>query len=267
METFRYLSRLFTVLCFSFLIVSCATRPSDPGAAAEYDRLNDPLEPTNRVIFAINEGLNQALFTPIAKIYNHLPEGFRKTISNEIEFVGLPADFANALLQGEGEVAKNALKRLFINGTFGFLGMFDPATDMGIPKVDENFGETLAVWGVPEGPYLVLPILGPTNLRDAFGKVPDSFMDPLSYAYGSQGSVDAASVTRRGIEGEAELAEYVDVLEDIKRDSLDFYATIRSLQRQRRENTIRDGQAPDPLLEDDESKCCIEPLSFDDDRL
>ena len=170
------------------------------------------------------------------------------------------------MLQGEGEVAKNALKRLFINGTIGFLGMFDPATNMGIPKVDENFGETLAVWGVPEGPYLVLPILGPTNLRDAFGKVPDSFMDPLSYAYGSQGSVDTASITRRGIEGEAELAEYVDVLEDIKRDSLDFYATIRSLQRQRRENTIRDGQAPDPLLEDDESKCCIEPLSFDDDR-
>ena len=266
METFRYLSRLLIVLCFSFLIISCATRPSDPGAAAEYDRLNDPLEPTNRVIFAINEGLNQALFTPIAKIYNHLPEGFRKTISNEIEFVGLPADFANALLQGEGEVAKNALKRLFINGTIGFLGMFDPATGMGIPEVDENFGETLAVWGVPEGPYLVLPILGPTNLRDAIGKVPDSFMDPLSYAYGSQGSVDAASITRRGIEGESELAEYVDVLEDIKRDSLDFYATIRSLQRQRRENTIRDGQAPDPLLEDDESKCCIEPLSFDDDR-
>ena len=265
MKTLRSLSRLFAVLCFSFLIISCATRPSDPDAAAEYDRVNDPLEPTNRVIFAINEGLNQVLFTPVAKLYNQLPKGFRKTISNEIEFVSLPADFANALLQGEGEVAKNALKRLFINGTVGFLGMFDPATDMGIPKVNENFGETLAVWGVPEGPYLVLPLLGPTNLRDAIGKVPDSFMDPLSYAYGSQGSIDTASVTRRGIEGESELAEYVDILEDIKRDSLDFYATIRSLQRQRRENTIRDGNAPDPLDSlEDETKCCIEPLSFDD---
>ena len=263
MKLFTSWRRYSIILSCSLLVISCATKPDDPEALAEYNRVNDPLEPTNRAIFAFNEGLNQILFTPIAKIYNHLPEPIRKSIGNEIRFVGLPADFANAVLQGEGEVAMHALQRLFINGTIGFLGLFDPATDMGIPEVDEDFGETLAVWGVPAGPYLVLPILGPTNLRDAIGKVPDSFMDPLSYAYGSQGSIDTASVTRRGIEGEAQLAEYVDILEDIKRDSLDFYATIRSLQRQRRDNDIRDGDAPDPL-DEEPSKCCIEPLSFDE---
>ncbi len=148
---------------------------------------------------------------------------------------------ANDLLQGELERAETTLVRFFLNSTVGLLGLFDVAADWGYPYHDEDFGQTLAVHGVGEGFYLVLPVLGPSNPRDGIGRLVDTFLDPLTYV-AQANDAEEYLIARTVVSGIDLRARNIETLDDLKRDSIDFYARIRSLYRQSRANAISNGE-------------------------
>ena len=226
----------------ALLTHGCATKPSeeDPEAVAAYEELNDGLEPINRVIFDVNDSVDETVIEPTARGYRTVvPEFGRQGIGNFLQNLRTPVILVNDLLQGKGGRAHDTFVRFLINSTFGVGGMIDIAAIEGIEGHDEDFGQTLAVWGVGEGPYFVIPILGPSNARDATGLVVDTFFDPLTFV-----APFVVSLSRRVVSGVDEREEVLDALEEIKGTSIDYYATIRSLYRQRREDEIRDGEPP-----------------------
>ena len=204
------------------------------GDAEELD-VNDPLEPLNRVIFGFNEVFNFFILEPVAKTYNFvLPEFARERISNFLANIRNPVVLVNDLLQGELERGMDTGARLVINTTLGLGGLFDVAEGMGFKSHSEDFGQTLAVWGVGEGFYLVLPLLGPSNPRDALGKfVIDSFFDPLGIYLDNTGR-DEIALSIAGVRGVTTYANIVEELGDLRETSIDFYGALRSLFRQRR---------------------------------
>jgi phospholipid-binding lipoprotein MlaA len=216
------------------------------------DSVNDPLEPMNRAIFSFNQFAEGLLFKPLALLYRDLlPPEVQDAVGGILEILHTPITLANDILQGEPERAAETLGRFFINGTVGLGGIFDVAAEFGMVGHSEDFGQTLAVWGSGEGMYLMLPLLGPSNVRDGIGLGVDAFIDPLTYyaSFGEQAGRSAA----RGID---QLSGVVDSLDEIERTSLDFYATLRSLYRQQRDDQIRNGAAP-PVVP-------IPSISFDD---
>lgn len=235
--------RLSTLLLASFLITACATapNPNDPEAVAEYNEINDPLEPFNRAMFELNRGLDTLILRPAATLYRGLiPPPIRDLVSNFLNNLKTPVVLLNDILQGESDRAMNTLSRFAINTTVGVLGFGDPATDMGFPDHSEDFGQTLATWGVNDGPYLVLPIIGPSNPRDAVGKVVDVLTDPVWHY--SQ-NVDKEYIPNQRMA--AELVDFrarnMEAIDDMEKTSLDYYAAVRSLYRQVRADEIRNG--------------------------
>ena len=238
-------ARMALLAGIALLIQGCATPPTDPDALAAYNEANDPLEPMTREIFAFNEGADKYLLRPIAEGYVAVvPEAGRHGVRNFLNNIRSPVVFANDLMQAEFERAGITAGRAIVNTTIGFGGLFDVASDVGLPYHDEDFGQTLAVWGVPEGPYLVLPIFGPSNPRDTVGLVADGFMDPLNW-YLDNIHLGYLTYVRAAIDGIDRRSEVLDTLDEIKRTSLDFYATIRSLYRQRRVDEINNGVTPE----------------------
>ncbi|MEE2760307.1 MAG: VacJ family lipoprotein [Pseudomonadota bacterium] len=209
-----------------------------PGAkdteSGELD-VNDPLEPLNRAIFGFNEIFNYFILEPVARTYNFVtPEFVRVRIGNFFTNIKSPVVLVNDLLQGEFERGLDIGARLIVNSTIGLAGFFDVAGEMGLKPHTEDFGQTLAVWGVGEGFYLVLPLLGPSNPRDALGKfVVDSFFDPLGYYVDNTGR-DDLNLALAGVRGVTTYAEIVEELGDLRETSIDFYGALRSLFRQRR---------------------------------
>ena len=225
-------------------VAGCAAPPRDPGETAESEEANDPFESVNRDIFAFNRELDHDAVRPAARTYRDIPDTLRDGIHNFLVTLGSPVVFANDLLQGEIDRAGDTLTRLVINLTAGVGGFFDVAKDRGgIEGHQADFGQTLGVWGVGEGPYLMLPVFGPSNPRDAFGRAVDGFMDPLHYFTGflgegiARGATSAVDQRERNLEG-------IDTLEQT---SVDYYATVRSVYRQRRNNLIRHG-TPGPTV-------------------
>lgn len=211
-------------------------------AQAADDDVGDPLEPFNRVIFSINDFLLRLLIRPIAEIYVDLfPEIVRDGVRNVLNNLRTPVVLVNDLLQGEGQRALDTTKRFFINSTIGLGGIIDVAEQWGIKGHDEDFGQTLAVWGVGEGFYLVLPILGPSNPRDGIGKLADFYLDPLSQwaANTDREEINYARTVVRGIDS---YSRVMDDLEKLRETSIDFYATVRSISRQKRQTEILNGQ-------------------------
>lgn len=237
------------MLC-AFAAPSSAADAAQPYTAAQaetdgYDDVNDPIEPVNRFIFGFNELVQAWVLRPATEVYRiFIPPPIRQVIGNMIDNVRSPVILANDLLQGETDRAWETTQRFAINTTIGVGGMFDWATDFGIPKHNEDFGQTLAVWGVGEGFYLVLPVFGPSNPRDAVGKVVDRFFDPLSFYLASE-NLEAAQYARLSTEAVDEYGGVVDELEELKRTSVDYYAALRSLYRQRRATEIRNGEELD----------------------
>ena len=243
MKVSHFIGNLARITLVTLFVTACATPPEDPEALAEYEEINDPLEPTNRKIFALNQGLDRFLFKPLAQGYALLPDPVRDSIGGMVENVSAPVNLANDLLQGEFSRAGVTLKRFAINSTVGIGGMFDAASRMGIEEHhNEDFGQTLAVWGSPAGPYVVIPVFGPSSPRAITGKVADSFLDPWSYIFADEDAKIEYWLIRGGIEGIDERARVLNVLDDIEEGSLDFYATVRSLYRQRRESEIENGE-------------------------
>lgn len=220
---------------------------ANDGDAEEPD-INDPLEPLNRAIFAFNEVFNLMILEPVAKTYNFVtPEFIRERISNFLANIKTPVVLVNDLLQGEFERSMDTGARMVINSTIGVAGFFDVADEMGFKPHSEDFGQTLAVWGVGEGFYMVLPLLGPSNPRDALGKfVVDSFFDPLGIYLDNTGRSEIA-LSLAGVRGVTTYANIVEELGDLRETSIDFYGALRSLFRQRRKAEIRnsdDGIVP-----------------------
>jgi phospholipid-binding lipoprotein MlaA len=173
--------------------------------------------------------------------YNHaVPEQIRNGLHNTLENMDLPVTFANDILQGAPVRGAQTLGRIVVNSTMGIGGFFDIAAKMGIPPHTEDFGQTLGVWGMGEGPFMVLPLLGPSPPRDTAGRVVDIFFDPFTYARFD--GYRTLGYARAGL-GVLDLrARNVDTLDQIERTSIDYYATQRSLYRQYRNSEIRNGE-------------------------
>ncbi len=238
---------------FLVLIMSvtggCATspNPADPEAVAEFNAINDPGEPANRAIFAVNRGLDAAFLKPVAMAYRDMtPQFFQDRINDALDNLRSPVIFFNDVLQGELERAVATVIRFMINSSLGLLGLNDIATDLGVEGHDEDFGQTLAVWGIPEGPYMMLPLFGPSNPRDAIGIVVDFLIDPFNIWAGNTDR-DYAIYSRSAARAVDLRALHMETLDELEKSSLDFYASIRSLYRQRRVNEIGNGDPLDNL--------------------
>lgn len=201
----------------------------------------DPWEGFNRAMFTVNDTLDTAFFVPAAKTYRAVThKKQRKGIRNLLANARMPVVLVNDLLQGEFKRAGHTVSRFAINTTIGFGGMGDPAERMGIPEHSEDFGQTLAVWGIPSGPYLVLPFFGPSTLRDGVGAAADSAIDPVFWV-----RTDAAQYTRYARTGITTLSvrePLIEPLKDIRMNSLDYYASIRSFYLQSRKREIANGR-------------------------
>lgn len=220
-------------------MASCSTRNAEPVMAGDVE-INDPFENANRAVFSFNSAVDRAVIHPIAKGYNAaLPKPVRTGVDNVLRNLKSPVTFANQTLQGDAEGAGNVLVRAVVNTLIGFGGIFDVAGSEGIKYEQEDFGQTLATWGVGHGPYLVVPIIGPSSLRDYVGYAVDSFADPLRwYLF----NVDHEEIYygKVGMEYLTLRASLVDVLEDLEKSSIDYYAATRSAYYQRREALVND---------------------------
>jgi len=229
---------------------ACATRPdpADQAAVAAYQEANDPVEPLNRYFFAVNDQLLDGLILkPAAQGYDAVLPGFAKnSIRHFLDNLRTPVILVNDVLQGEWDRAGTTITRFGINTTAGVGGLLDPATGWGYDRHGEDFGQTLAVWGTGEGPYIFLPLLGPAPPRDLAGFVVDQAFDPLTYVFWNRDSV--IPPTRFIVNGLDLRARNLDTLDEIERTSVDYYAALRSLYRQSRNNEIANGEIdPDNL--------------------
>ena len=205
----------------------------------------DPFESTNREIYVINEKLDDYLFKPVARSWREIPDFPRKNLSNLAETAGAPLDIANAILQLDTESIRLTLSRFIINLTFGIGGMYDVASTEAfgsIEKRSEDFGQTLAVWGFSEGPYIMLPIFGPSNVRDTIGRGVDTIFNPLTFAYRMNGIGFESRLPQPVVSGASTREKYMDYIDEVKSSSLDFYATMRSLYSQQREKEVLNGK-------------------------
>jgi len=233
-------------LLLFLVLAGCATPPADPAARAAFEQNNDPLEPLNRKILDVNQILDRILLKPVAKVYIAIvPEEGRDALRRALDNMKEPVVVINNVLQGETDRAAIAGGRFTINTTFGIAGLFDVAAKWGLDKQDGDFGQTLFVWGFPQGPYLILPILGPSNPRDGIGMGIDAYIDPFSLLATSK-ALDQIQITRFVLGGVDERARVIDVLDDLEKNSLDYYAQLRSLAQQHRAAELRHGAAAGP---------------------
>lgn len=240
------MSPLPPLIAALLLLGACAGRPpaGDAEALAEYQTNNDPIEPTNRFFYRINDGLDTYFLAPIARGYRYaVPGAVRRPIHNVVANITTPVIFANDVLQAKPRRAGDSMMRFLINSTAGVGGLFDVATSLGYPEHDSGFGTTLALWGVGEGPFLFLPVLGPSNPRDAAGFAGNILLDPLTFA--TFGGSQTLGIARFGTAAVDSRERALDPFDNIKKSALDPYATFRSLYRQNRQSEIEARRAPD----------------------
>ncbi|MBI3441399.1 MAG: VacJ family lipoprotein [Proteobacteria bacterium] len=214
----------------------------------------DPIEPVNRFIFGFNDILDKILIEPLAKGYNAVLPGFvRDSVQSFMRNLQSPLLVANNLLQGKVGDAGVATARFLINSTVGIIGLVDVAQAQGLTYKDEDFGQTLATWGIGDGFYLVLPILGPSSLRDTAGLAVDAYADPVRIVADNTDN-NWIYYTREGLEGIDTRSRLIKAVDDLRRNSLDYYAAVRSAYAQKRAALIRDdkpGTVPKVLNYDD----------------
>ena len=223
------------------LLGGCATT-----GASQAKNPRDPWEGMNRGIYKFNDVVDRATLKPVAKGYKKvMPEWFRHGVGNFFSNLQYPATIINQLLQGKPKLAARDTGRLLTNTLLGFGGILDPASRVGLDKNDEDLGQTLGVWGVPSGPFIMLPFLGPTTIRDAPSSFAEFFLDPLTYSdvqwevlWGMR-ALDIVDVR----------AQYL-ALDPVIQRSYDPYAFVRNSWLQRREYQVRDGDVPEENLEE-----------------
>lgn len=233
-------------LALSLALGACATRPDprDAEAVAEFNATNDPLEPLNRGMFFVHDGIDTLVLRPVAEAYRiFLPPELRTAIRNVLANLRTPVILVNDVLQGDTQRAATTMGRFIVNTTVGIGGIFDRATEFGLLGHTEDFGQTLAVWGAPEGPYLFIPVLGPSSPRDLAGFAVDIAINPLTYVGGGE-TLEAINITRTGLSVADTREGLIQPLDQLRAGSLDYYAALRSAYRQRRVVEIRNQAQP-----------------------
>ncbi len=215
------------------LFVSACANTNDLKTTHEND---DPFEPYNRVMFNINQAFYNVFLDPIVYAYRAAtPKGFRTAMDNAFSNIAIPLDAVNNLLQGDISGARDNIFRFIVNTTYGMGGINDVASDFGLPQDSQDFGKTMAVWGVAEGPYIELPGIGGSNLRDAFGIAGDFFLGPFTWILWDEENswyymgIPNIIVTRE---------KYIDFATAIKTDSVDFYSAMKATLQQNRRASV-----------------------------
>jgi phospholipid-binding lipoprotein MlaA len=225
------------IVSASFL---CAALAGCASMSEPRDRENsDPLEPVNRLVFNANDAIDTAILRPVAETYGAVvPQFVRDRIRAFTANLQEPRIFVNNLLQLRINDAGFTFARFYVNSTLGLAGLFDVASEHGLPRQTGDFGETLYVWGVDSGPYLVLPLFGPSNIRDAFGLAVDLYTTPPAHLIaGSTGTwITVGTYVVSGIDLRW---RNIDTLDQIKANALDYYAQFRSIARQYRDGQLR----------------------------
>jgi phospholipid-binding lipoprotein MlaA len=225
------------------LATGCAAKPDkvQVQGLSEDAETNDPYESTNRKLYRVSDAVDKAAIHPVANGYRRVTtSGFRDHLHNLLTNLGGPAQFTNDVLQGKPRKAGDSFMRLLINTTLGVGGVFDVASSWGYREHSTDFGLTLAVWGVPSGPYLFLPVLGPSDPRDGVAYGVNSLFSPLTWvSFGGSATLGYARFGVRAVDSRARLISETDT---IQRTALDPYATFRSLYQQHREAEIQNAQ-------------------------
>tara|TARA_E500000178_G_scaffold47824_1_gene43058 strand:- start:1192 stop:1992 length:801 start_codon:yes stop_codon:yes gene_type:complete len=206
-------------------------------------KIKDCFEKLNRATFSLNQGLDKAIIKPIAKGYRKLPDPIQKGTSNAVKNISTLVTIPNNVLQGDIKTAAINTGRLIVNTTIGILGFVDVANKMGFPKyVKEDYGQTLGAWGVGPGCYVVLPILGPSTVRDTAGSFVNVFGGDPWYNASTHGNNEFLSerlyLTSKALSGVEFRANNIDSINNLQMNSIDFYASVKSLYLQDRENKI-----------------------------
>ncbi len=236
------LTMLVIVVCAALSMTSCSSTTQDALVAGNVT-FQDPIEDTNRAIFAFNEVVDKAVIHPVVKGYRAVvPDPARQGVRNFLRNLRSPVRFANQLLQGDIDGAGNELFRVVVNTFVGLGGLFDVAESEGFKYEPEDFGQTLAVWGVGHGPYVVLPILGPSSVRDYAGYAVDAYADPVRW-YLFNHDDENIYYAKVGADYLDLRESLMDVLQDLERSSIDYYAAVRSTYFQNREALIKDKDA------------------------
>ena len=212
-------------LIASFFLSACGPAPQATG-------INDPIEPMNRAIHGVNKGLDTVIVRPGSNVYGFVPEPIRQGVSNVADTLEVPGNMANHLLQGRVDQAGSNFFRFGVNVIFGLGGLFDVASEAGIPRDSTDFGETLHVWGVGEGPYVEVPLFGPSTARDAVGLVVDFAMNPVGQVANGDAAVAATAAQILARLNDRE--RYSNTVDSILYDSADSYAQARLLYLQNR---------------------------------
>lgn len=218
-----------------------------------YSKTEDCFEPVNRAIFSFNMGIDKIIFKPVAQGYSYLPTPIKSGVKNATNNVSYLIQIPNQFLQGKFSQGINDTGRFLINTTVGIFGLFDPASKIGLKKNEnEDYGQTLGSWGVGHGCYLMLPVLGPTTLRDSVGRVGNIFLDPFYLStVGDKEMLLGNNLGDGTYWGETALdktnwrAENIQSLEDLEKNTIDLYASVRSLYLQRRNYLTSDGSGSD----------------------
>lgn len=242
----------FSAACLALLLVASVARAEGTDGGVP-----DPFEPVNRGIFTVNVFLDDWVLVPVAKGYRTVtPDVVQVHLRHALDNLREPRNFVNAVLQGDPQKAGFAFTRFAVNSTFGVLGLFDVAGSEGVTPVDEDFGQTLGVWGVGSGPYLMLPVMGPSTLRDTVGRVGDGLaFDPLAVAVGQEAHLDAPWYGQTALRGIDLRARNIENVAAIRQGSVDYYAKVRSLywQRMMRE-TAEENQEKKPVNQDQQDQ-------------
>lgn len=241
-------SAIITAICLVSLALSACASTSDPYApdtpTARIDTLGtnvyDPFEPFNRVLFEINDTLDKTVLKPVAYVYRNLPTPARDGVRNFFNNLREPITITNDLLQGQLKFAGISLTRFVVNSTVGLAGVIDVANNLGLAPHYEDFGQTLGFYGVGEGPYLFIPFLGPSNLRDSTGLISSGLINQSIYAAADiNDGVLYTSYVLNGIDLRERSLEFGD---NIEQSSIDYYASLRNLYTQKRRSDIDNGK-------------------------
>ena len=243
-------------ILFSFNLHSAAsdqvnTDSEDFETSKFEDEIYDPIEPINRAIFTFNNAADQIILEPIAKGYRKLPSPIQSGVNNFLSNLRAPLVVINQLLQGQSENALQSSGRFVINSTIGLFGIIDVADKIGLEEKEEDFGQTLATWGVGDGFYIVLPLFGPSNLRDTTGMLMTMMTDPINgYAIREgEGWIVPMRTAANAVDQRSKIIDEVNALRD---NSVDYYAAVRSSYYQNRNaaiNNIDDNElTPLPLI-------------------
>jgi phospholipid-binding lipoprotein MlaA len=230
---------VFAAFALTLTLGGCATLPSgkpDP---------SDRFERVNRSVYSFNRTIDHAVLRPVARAYVKITPGpVRRSISNFLTNLDYPVTIVNDILQGKIHDGLSDVGRFGVNTVVGVGGLFDPASHWGLEKHDEDFGLTLAKWGVRSGPYLMLPILGPSTVRDAPGRLVDRFASPTTYVNNT--GVQVGYFVIKGVTTRAGLLDTDPVIDS----AYDPYAFVRNAWLQRREYKVRGGNAPEAAPEE-----------------